>query len=748
MIFSGRIHDWCVSQESRIRDGLAFLNDHKHRTVICIDGHGKLGGTFSLGDLNRWMLTTEEIDLNRPLSDVMNFDPAFHMVKNELVFDVDSYKQYEVLPVVDEHKKIIGVLHRRNSRTVKIADFEIGEGHSPFMIAEIGNNHNGSLENAIELIDLAKETGAHCAKFQLRNMDELYGDIDDASENLGAQYTLDLLKRFQLRDDDLIKALEYAKSVGLVPLCTPWDEKSVDLLETVGVPAYKIASADLTNHRLIRYVAKTGKPLICSTGMAREDEILETVKVLKSCGAQYILLHCNSTYPAPFKDVNLSYLPRLADLGDCPIGYSGHERDVNVGIAAVALGASIIEKHFTTDRTLEGNDHKVSLMPSEFAMLSKGVSQVFEAIGSDSERTITQGEMMNRVTLAKSIYAACDKEAGEYITEGDVVIKSPGRGLQPNYLAELLQKPLKRSIKKGEAFYPDDILEGIVKPRSDYSFWSKWGIPVRHHDYVKLYSVVKCPMLEFHLSYKDLELNHKDYFKDKIDSHLVVHAPELFYGDHTLDLTSSDEEYRLHSIAEMRKTIEVVKAIKPFFKNANERIGLVTNVGGFSDDAPLSRRDIRERTELLKKSLAELNDSEVEILPQTMPPFPWHFGGQQFHNLFLDGDWIVEFCEETGMRVCLDVSHSALECNHSKTSLSRFLDKVLPYTAHLHLADSLGVDGEGLQIHEGDVDWAVVAEKMKQHCPEATWLPEIWQGHENGGQGFWVALERLEKEGF
>jgi N-acetylneuraminate synthase len=749
MIFTGKIHEWCISQGSSIKDALKFLNEQKHRTVVCLDAHGKLSGTFSLGDLNRWMLSDSEVDLSQALLEVMNNEPSFHLVEGELSFDIESYKKYEVVPVVDHQHKVVGVLQQsRNKLTVNIAGVAIGQGCAPFVIAEIGNNHNGSLEQAKHLIDLAKDAGAHSAKFQLRDMHELYGDIDDDSENLGAQYTLDLLKRFQLSDKDLREALRYTKSKGLVPLCTPWDEKSVDLLEDFGVPAYKLASADLTNHRFIRYLAKTGKPLICSTGMAREDEIKEAINVLKSSGAEYILLHCNSTYPAPFKDINLKYLPRLAKLGDCLVGYSGHERDIHVSIAAVALGACVIEKHFTTDRSLEGNDHKVSLLPNELKTLTNAVTQVSAALGDDSERSVTQGEMMNRVTLAKSIYAAKDLAEGVYLSENDIVIKSPGRGLQPNFISELLSKPLKRAVKKGDVFYPDDIVTGGIKPRKDYRFWSAWGIPVRHHDYQKLFNAVHPRMLEFHLSYKDLELDHSSYFLEKIDADLVVHAPELFFGDHTLDLTSPNEEYRQRSIKEIRRTIDVVKSIKPYFNNHDSKIGLVTNVGGFSDNAPLSYAEIQTRTQILKESLRELSDPEVEILPQTMPPFPWHFGGQQFHNLFLGADWITKFCQETGVRVCLDVSHSALECNHSKTSLSRFLDKVLPYTAHLHLADSLGIDGEGLQIHEGDIDWATVAEKIKKFCPKATWLPEIWQGHENDGQGFWVALERLEKEGY
>lgn len=166
--------------------------------------------------------------------------------------------------------------------------------------------------------------------------------------------------------------------------------------------------------------------------MATEQEISESVKLLKELGAMYILLHCNSTYPAPFKDVNLNYLDRLKEIGDCPIGYSGHERGINVAIAAVAKGAKVVEKHFTLDKTMEGNDHKVSLLPDEFRLMVEGIRQVEQSLGEVGERKISQGELMNRETLAKSLVINCDLKLGEIITESMLEVKSPGKGLQPN----------------------------------------------------------------------------------------------------------------------------------------------------------------------------------------------------------------------------------------------------------------------------------------------------------------------------
>lgn len=750
MFFKKDIQPYCLNSNISVHAALKHIEQKKIRLAFCVNSHGRLEGTFSFGDFNRWILREQTPNLDIPISDVMNTSPFFSQI-GEVSTDIkDNLEKFKLIPVVDSRMHILGMYQKDYSRNeINFGGYSLSDDSFPFIIAEIGNNHNGSLESAKSLIQLAAEAGAHSAKFQLRDMSSLYGsEINHQSENLGTEYTLDLLKRFQLQNDELKEALEYSMSLGLVPLCTPWDEASVDILESFNVSGYKVASADLTNHKLLRYIASTGKPMLCSTGMATEQEILESVNVLQNNAAQFVLLHCNSTYPAPFKDINLNYLTKLKELSGNLVGYSGHERDINVAIAAVALGAKVIEKHFTVDRMLEGNDHKVSLLPGEFAQMVRGIEQVFEALGETGPRLITQGEMMNRVTLAKSVYAGKDLRVGETINLQDLVIKSPGKGLQPNYINELVSKPVKRSMAAGEVFYPSDLEAETVAPKMDYSFWSKWGIPVRHHDFQKLYERIKCPVLEFHLSYKDLELQVAKYFTSEIPADLIVHAPELFFGDHTLDLTSPDPEYRKHSVNEIIRTIEVVKSMKPYFQNNDQKIGLITNVGGFSHNGPIGTDELNQRTELLKESLKHLENDVADILPQTMPPFPWHFGGQQFHNLFLDGAWIDDFCTETGVKVCLDISHSALYCSNKKYSFAKFLDKVMPHCAHLHLADASGIDAEGLQIGEGTVDWTLVSSKMREHCPNATWIPEIWQGHENSGEGFWISLDRLEKEGF
>jgi N-acetylneuraminate synthase len=190
--------------------------------------------------------------------------------------------------------------------------------------------------------------------------------------------------------------------------------------------------------------------------------------------------------------------------------------------------------------------------------------------------------------------------------------------------------------------------------------------------------------------------------------------------------------------------IDITRALKPYFRMASRPL-IIINAGGFTLDAPMPAAARDKYYERIAESLAGLDREGIEIVPQTMPPFPWHFGGQRYHNLFVDPADITSFCRKHGYRVCLDVSHSKLACNYYKWSFKEFIDQVGPHTAHLHIVDAEGVDGEGLQIGEGDIDFLALAESLRRTAPMASFVPEIWQGHKNEGEGFWVALERLEK---
>lgn len=628
--------------------------------------------------------------------------------------------------------------------SITIGNYEIGAGRT-FVIAEIGNNHNGSFERAIELIDRARAAGADCAKFQMRHLDEVYRkrSLLQEGEDLGTEYIVNLLKRFNLGVEDHRRLADYCRQSGILYLCTPWDATSTDALERLRVPAYKVASADLTNVPLLGRLVRTGKPLILSTGMCTSGEIRAAASYLNANQTPFVLLHCNSTYPAPLHDINLRWIDRLRQLHPL-VGYSGHERGISVSLAAVALGACVIERHFTLDRNMEGPDHAASLTQSELSQLVTGIREIEQALGSCEEaRQISQGEMINRENLRKSLVASRPLAKGTVLATVDIKVRSPGQGLSPQLYEDLIGRQLRRDMDEEDFFFPSDLLDSAPSAPRAYRFTRPWGVPVRYHDFRQYNSLVKPDLWEFHLSYADMELNPADYLApcDRVD--FVVHAPELFSGSRLMDLATPDDAYRSESIRETQRVIDITRTLKKYFPKTARPL-IVANIGGFSMDAPLPAPDVRGYYERFARSLRELDMDGVELIPQTMAPFPWHFGGQRYQNLFVRAGEIVEWCERLCIRMCFDISHSRLACNNSGDDFYEFAARIAPHTAHLHLGDAKGLNGEGLQICEGDIDFVRLGAALRAGCPAASFIPEIWQGHKNGGEGFWTALDKLE----
>lgn len=627
-----------------------------------------------------------------------------------------------------------------------IGDRRIGPGAPCYVIAEIGNNHNGSVDRAIALVDAATEAGADCAKFQMRNLEEVYraSSLSGADDDLSVEYTLDLLKRFELSTADHRQVRDYCRAKGINYLCTPWDPSSVRRLDEFGVEAFKVASADLTNLPLLGAIVDTGKPIVVSTGMSRRSEIEAAVDFLNARGARFALLHCQSTYPAAFHNINLRFMETLRAIHPL-VGYSGHERGTAITVGAVALGAIIVERHLTMDRHMEGPDHAASLEPKEFAALVQGIREVEEARGVtsvDGERPLSQGELINRETLAKSLVASRAIPSGTPITEDDVLVRSPGQGLSPLNLPRLVGRTLSRDLGADDYFYPSDLADEQSATRP-YVFSRPWGVPVRYHDAVAFMEAFKPDMIEFHLSYKDMERDPGDYLQGPYDIGFAVHAPELFEGSRLMDLATPDNELREYSVRETQRVIDITRALKKFFPST-ERPCIVANVGGISMDAPLSAEEKALRYKIFFESLERLDMAGVELTPQTMAPFPWHFGGQRHQNIFIFPDECAEVCARHGLRMTLDVSHTLLAANQFGFDFIKGVEALAPYVAHLHLGDSRGLDGEGLQIGEGEIDFAALGALLARTAPDATFIPEIWQGHKNTGEGFRVALERLE----
>jgi sialic acid synthase SpsE/sugar phosphate isomerase/epimerase len=620
---------------------------------------------------------------------------------------------------------------------ISIAGRKIGPGHPTYIIAEIGVNHNGILELAFELIDAAVRAGADAVKFQKRDLASLYPkkylDNTTAGEKtLG--YLLPILQRVELSDGDYRRIVDYCRQKGITFMCTPFDPPSADFLESLGVPAFKVASADMINLPLLDHLAKKGLPMILSTGMSRIDEVETTVKFLKDRKVEFALLHCNSAYPASFEDINLRFLEQLKRF-DVPVGYSGHERGIAVSTVASAIGADIIERHITLDRTMDGPDHAASLEPQGFNKMVRDIRQIASALGTGEEKFMSRGEILNREVLAKSLVAARDIKRGEKIAPDMVAVKGPGQGLSPQRYQDLVGRVIERDLDMDEPFLEVDVGEQVTLD-VEHTLPMQWGFVVRFNDYERMLQY-QPHLLEFHFTDKDLE---EPYPGGDHDMQLVVHAPE-FWDNHLVDLCTFDERHRRASVDLLQKSIDVSRALASHFKGIPK---VVVHPGAASLDHPIEDR--QGLYDNLRGSVEKLDYEGVELLLENLPPHPWYFGGQWLTNAFMDAYEIVDFIKPLGLNMCYDTSHHKLYCNWSHADFFEQIEVLLPYITHLHLSDGAGLDGEGLQIGEGTIDWPHFFKVVAGY--RGAMVPEIWRGHQRGGEGFLIALNRLSEAYF
>ncbi len=324
-----------------------------------------------------------------------------------------------------------------------------------FVIAEAGVNHNGNIKIARKLIDAACSAGADAVKFQTFQAEHLVCKntekaayqraVTDKSET---QY--DMLKRLELTKQMHKELIEYCDRKKIMFLSSPFDLESIKFLSYLDMQIFKIPSGEITNLPYLREIAKLKKKVILSTGMSDMDEVRAAIEILQSGGTSDItLLHCNTQYPTPISDVNLLAMVSMKEEFQLPVGYSDHTQGIGIPIAATALGASVIEKHFTLDRNMEGPDHKASLEPQELKLMVEGIREIEKALG-DGIKQVSNSEKSNINIIRKSIVAAVDVRKGEKFTEANLTTKRPGNGISPMCWDEVIGKTAKNDYKAGE----------------------------------------------------------------------------------------------------------------------------------------------------------------------------------------------------------------------------------------------------------------------------------------------------------
>lgn len=345
---------------------------------------------------------------------------------------------------------------------VRIGDRNVGPGEVCYIIAEAGVNHNGDLKLAKQLVDVAVEAKADAVKFQTFKAERVArADAPKAEyqeQTTGrAESQLEMIKSFELPPEAFGALQSHCRHRGITFLSTPYDHESVDLLDSLGVPAFKIASAEMVNLPMLRYIARKGRPIFMSTGMSDLGEVESSVRAVWSCGnRQLVLLHCVSNYPAKLEEVNLRAMGTLAQAFQVPVGYSDHTLGIEVALASAALGACVIEKHFTLDRAMPGPDHRASLDPAGLAAMVAGIRTVELAMGNGI-KTPADSEKANQAVMRRGLYARRSLNPGEVLQEEDLIALRPAKGLSPQFIDQIAGRKLRRRLSSGSPLTWSDL---------------------------------------------------------------------------------------------------------------------------------------------------------------------------------------------------------------------------------------------------------------------------------------------------
>jgi N,N'-diacetyllegionaminate synthase len=346
----------------------------------------------------------------------------------------------------------------------------VGPASGVFVVAEIGTNHNGSVVQAEKLIDAAAASGADAVKFQTYRGDRLLiPSVERYGQQLdGGESSYQMLRRYELRWEDQEKLKKHADKQGILFFSTPSDEESADFLDSIGVPVFKISSADVTHLPLLRHVSSKGKPILLSTGMSFLSEVADAVYNVRSAGAKEILLmHCVSTYPASPQQMNLRALQTLHSYFELPVGLSDHSEGILIPLVSVALGAVVIEKHFTLDKNASGPDHKASMDPADLKLLVQSLREIESSLG-DGRKRPSDVEEASRLFSRRSIVAAVDIRADETIARWMLTFKRPGSGLEPRHLEKVIGTKARRNLERDTILQWDDLIGASGAVPEDY----------------------------------------------------------------------------------------------------------------------------------------------------------------------------------------------------------------------------------------------------------------------------------------
>tara|TARA_Y100000589_G_scaffold132335_2_gene126088 strand:- start:445 stop:2274 length:1830 start_codon:yes stop_codon:yes gene_type:complete len=601
------------------------------------------------------------------------------------------------------------------------------------IIAEIGINHNGSYEIAKLLIKAAKDAGCSAIKFQYRNLSRAYANLN--SKEIGDGLLQSEISRCYLKTVDLIDLTKYAKrdlnlGVGISFFCK---EDIDDFGNNISLfDFFKVPSVEFSNRDLVKTLTYLEKKILLSLGCNNEEQIKEQINYLDENNS--VLMHCVSNYPVEIFNSKLGYLKHLRKIWNGEIGYSSHDKDWKVCIAAMTLGIDWLERHITLDKEDEGLDHSTSSTPREFKDLCFYARELKFAMEGNGPRTLNSGELINLQNLGRSPYLIKKINKGSFLNDEDFHWRSPQVGLNNNNFKKFKNFPIQKSIEIGQAICKFHF-EEENNYKFDYQFLNskKISLPSRIHDSKNLFEQSLLKYQELHLSFEEVlsdELLNITNYSDKI--RYSIHLPDYISSNCIIDPFSRDNDIKNKSLKIIEKCINLSVLL-------HDLTGLVIPiVGSFSRRYSSRESDIKMINDFcLDKTMNGINC----IMPQCLPPIAWYFGGSVKLDIF-NSIRDFEIIREISCNYCLDISH-AFMCSYLYEDILDEILKSKKLIKHIHIAGASSIDGEGESLDKmSKKQIAFLNQIINIPCIKVL---EVWQGHLNNYGGFKEALHYLPK---
>lgn len=594
--------------------------------------------------------------------------------------------------------------------------------------AEIGINHNGQFKVAQDLIHAAAEAGVAGVKFQYRNLDNVYAE---GPRQIGDEILVKEITKNYLSPADILRLVDYAQNLKLEAGISFFD--AADLADFGAdisrFDFFKAPSVELSNYDLVNAMLQYGKQVYVSLGCHSESAIEHAFASFK--GDNWLAMHCVSNYPVSLPNAKLGYLRHMAQKWGRDFGYSSHDENWEVCLIAMAMGASVIERHITFDKHAQGLDHSTSSTPDEFKRIVMFAENMPMILSGDGPRIPNQGEKLNLQNLGRSYYAKEAIDVGQVVALDKLSFRSPCIGLGRVEMQQYVGKSPARKIERGavlsrSTFEPEPT---VPEAAIDYARSKRVALPVRLHDQAAIEKKFPIGAYEFHLSFGEVlaGLSAAQYGKHNYYS---VHLPDYINSTQLMDPFSPDAD-------QVRESRNILQRTADFARMLQDKTGKpVPIVGSFS----VVHKDLKDFYEQHAALLSGYEKQGVSILPQWLPPIAWYFGGSVKLNA-LNQLRDVELIRKHKLAICMDVCHLCMGDSLFHFGATQVMGALMPLIKHIHIADADGIDGEGLQFGEGAPgNKAALQAAMDVDCMKVI---EVWQGHLDGGAGFAKALTLL-----